>query len=246
MTMSQLVVGSALGCLLAQALLYSGRSLVTYLQRVRSERARASEAGPRLVGLFVKYAAPLSAAAAVLVLGLWTVSDWWVARSARNAALTGNFDSTPAAPAPAAHDSTDKAVARPVSTEPAAADADASDSNDPYSDPDFRVRHRAHRAGAASLKDALLQKAEAKASADLRRETQQHVQRSQYDCEAAERADHYLKAGLDVWGFAAWQQRYFPMDGYKGATLEQCREIKPLVPGSLDLQSTVAQETHRP
>jgi hypothetical protein len=36
------------------------------------------------------------------------------------------------------------------------------------------------------------------------------------------------------------------MDGYKGATLEQCREIKPLVPGALDLQSTVAQETHRP
>jgi hypothetical protein len=69
------------------------------------------------------------------------------------------------------------------------------------------------------------------------------VQRSQYDCEAAERAEHYLKVGLDVWGFAAWQQRYFPMDGYKGATLEQCRDIKAIVPGSLDLQSTVAQQT---
>ena len=60
---------------------------------------------------------------------------------------------------------------------------------------------------------------------------------------AADRAERYLKAGLDVWGFAAWQQRYFPTDGYKGAMLEQCREIKALLPGTLDLQSTVAQQT---
>jgi hypothetical protein len=36
------------------------------------------------------------------------------------------------------------------------------------------------------------------------------------------------------------------MDGYKGATLAQCKDIKNVVdPSSLDLQSTVAQTSHR-
>jgi hypothetical protein len=96
-----------------------------------------------------------------------------------------------------------------------------------------------------SLKETLLQRSEGKARADLLRETQQHLYRSQYDCEAADRAGKYLKAGLDVWGFAAWQIRYFPVDSYKGATLPECKDIKDVVdPSPLHSQSTVAQENH--
>ena len=96
-----------------------------------------------------------------------------------------------------------------------------------------------------SLKETLLRRSEARAQADLLRETQQHLHRSQYDCEAADRASKYVKAGLDVWGFAAWQIRHFSMVSYKGATLPQCRDIKNVVdPASLRLQSTVAQGKH--
>jgi len=73
----------------------------------------------------------------------------------------------------------------------------------------------------------------------------QHASRSQYDCEAADRAGRYLKAGLDVWGFGAWQLKYFPTEGYKGATLIACKDIPNVVdPSQLDLQSTVAQDGH--
>src|SRR5207249_12023792 len=85
-----------------------------------------------------------------------------------------------------------------------------------YTDTDFQVERHSHHAGRAlSLKETLLRRSEARAQADLLRETQQHLHRSQYDCEAADRAGKYLKAGLDVWGFAAWQIRHFPMVSYK-------------------------------
>jgi hypothetical protein len=118
------------------------------------------------------------------------------------------------------------------------------DNVDPYTDSDFKVHRRPHRAGTPlSLKETLVQRSEAKARADLLREIQQHVHRSQYDCEAAERANKYLNAGLDVWGFATWQLKYFPMNSYKGATLPQCRDVESVVdPSGLDLQSTVANE----
>lgn len=243
MNMSQLIIGSALGCLLAQAVLYSGRSLLKHMQPPHASRLlRAVAPGPRIVSMFVRYAAPVAVAAALVTLGVWTLEDYLAAKSSRNAAVAATFDpaaASAAQPRNAADDSAGHAAA------PEAASADAGGSSDPYSDPDFKVQHRQHHAGAATLKDTLLQRSEAKASADLRREIQQHLQRSQYDCEAAEHADRYLKAGLDVWGFAAWQQRYFPVSSYKGATLEQCKDIKTLVPGSLDLQSTVAQGTSR-
>jgi hypothetical protein len=111
-------------------------------------------------------------------------------------------------------------------------------------DPAFKVLHKPRRAGAApSLKEALVQKSETRARNELMRELQQHVHRSQYDCEAAAHADKYLKAGLDVWGFATWQVKYFPVDGYRGATLDQCRPIKNVVASSVDLQSAVAQQS---
>jgi hypothetical protein len=240
MSMSQLVIGCALGCLLAQALIFSGRSLLSALQRSPGGRLRRSiTPGPRALAMFVKYAAPVAIAAALITLGVWSVSDYLAAKSARTAALASTFDpaATPqVAPPPIPDDNLRHVTSEVVAAQPAGA-------ADPYDDPEFKVQHRAHRDATAALKDALLQKAEVKASTDLRRETQAHTQRSQYDCEAADRAERYLKAGLDVWGFAAWQQRYFPMDGYRGATLDQCRSIKPVTPGPLDLHSTVAQQT---
>jgi hypothetical protein len=122
----------------------------------------------------------------------------------------------------------------------------AAEAADPYSDPAFKVEHPAHHAGdAASLTEKLLRRSEVRARAELLADTKQHAGRSQYDCEAADRAEKYLRADLDVWGFAAWQVKYFPVDGYKGATLTQCRDIKSVVdPTELDLRSTVAQGRH--
>jgi hypothetical protein len=109
---------------------------------------------------------------------------------------------------------------------------------------DFKIRRKPRPAGSPlSLKEALVRRSEEKARADLLKQTQQYARRSQYDCEAAERASKYVKAGLDVWGFTAWQLKYFPMNTYKGATLEQCADITNVVdPSSLDLQSTVADK----
>ena len=106
------------------------------------------------------------------------------------------------------------------------------------------MQRPAHKAGTApSLKETLLQRSEAKTRSQLLRQLQQHAQRSQYDCEAAERGQKYLKADLDVWGFAAWQVKYFPVEGYQGATLPQCRDIKNVLdPTALDLHSTVAKK----
>jgi len=96
-----------------------------------------------------------------------------------------------------------------------------------------------------TLKETLLQRSEAKARAELLHEMQEHTSRSQYDCEAADHAARYLKAGLDVWGFAAWQLKYFPTEGYRGAMLLTCKDIPNVIdPSQLDLQSTVAQDGH--
>src|SRR5262249_33306245 len=126
------------------------------------------------------------------------------------------------------------------------APAPTADKINPYADPDYQVHRKPHRAGTPlSLKETLLRREETKARADLTKDMQQHLSRSQYDCEAADHATRYLKADLDVWGFASWQSKYFPVEGYKGATLAQCKDIKNVVdPGGLDLRSTVAQQTH--
>jgi hypothetical protein len=241
--MLQLVIGSTIGYLLAQVVLVSARFLLSRLQGPAStgRLRRFLTPGPKAVSMFVRYAAPVAGAAALITLGIWTVSDYLAAKSARGVAMANTFDTvapvTASQPRAVADENISHAPELAAAAEPAAGTVD------PYEDPEFKVQHHGHRGNGAALKEVLLQKSEVKASADLRRETQQHLARSQYDCEAADRAERYLKAGLDVWGFAAWQQRYFPTDGYKGATLEQCREIKTLLPGSLDLQSTVAQQT---
>jgi hypothetical protein len=245
--MTQIVVGAALGCIAAQGGLYGVRRLLGWLQRDEVGariRALTPPSGHALIGAFIKYAAPVGASVAVITLGVWAVGDYFTARAAaRSAALASTTDSAPAVPvahAPPRTEPAHTAAAPAVVEAPVVA---AVSKVDPYADPDYKVQRAPHRPGTAlTLKETLVRRSEAKARNELLREIQQHLARSQYDCEAADRAGKYLKADLDVWGFASWQAKYFPMEGYKGATVPQCKTIKNVVdPGALDLQSTVAQ-----
>jgi len=245
MSMTQLVIGTAFGFLVAQGLLYGLGRLMGWLKPgellMRARAMRAAPA-PSLVGAFIKYAAPVGVGAALITLAVWAASDYFAAKSARNAEAN-LFDSSVSAPA-AEQDSPPVRSAALTPAPAPVADPPVSSAPDPYTDPEFRVQHKPHRGGAApSLKEALVQKEETRARNELLRELQQHVQRSQYDCEAADRAGKYLKAGLDVWGFATWQVKYFPQSNYRGATREQCRDIKNVVASSVDLQSAVAQQS---
>jgi hypothetical protein len=248
MSMTQLVVGTAIGFLAAQAGLYGMKHLIGWLQREETRaRLRTLIPSPEhaVLGAFIRYAAPLGASAALITLGVWAVGDYLAAKSASIAAMTSVPDpatALPETPAPAPADEPRAPAAALGSAAPqAVAVADV----DPYRDADFRVQRRSHRAGSPeSLKEKLLERSEAHARSELMKEMQQHVKRSQYDCEAADHANRYLKAGLDVWGFAAWQGKHFPMDGYRGATLTQCKEIKNVIdPSRLNLQSAVAQQS---
>ena len=245
MSMTQLIIGACLGFMIAQGVLHGIRQLQGWLQqdRVRT-RVRALVPAPALIGGFVRYAGPVGASAALITLGVWAVSDYLAAKSAHAAAMASLFDpavaEAPTDPHNAIDDSAPAAAAPALDAAPAAAAHDI----DPYHDPDFKVQRPAHKAGTApSLKETLLQRSEAKTRSELLRQLQQHAQRSQYDCEAAERGQKYLKADLDVWGFAAWQVKYFPAEGYQGATLPQCRDIKNVLdPTALDLHATVARK----
>jgi hypothetical protein len=247
MGMTQLIMGTALGFIVAQSALYAVRHSLGWLQRGEvgaRVRAMAPSPGHAVVAGFIRYAAPLGAAAALITLAVWGIGDYMAAKAARSATLTTALDpAAPGAQLPAA--SEDRAAgAVAANAEPAA--AVQPDGADPYADPDYKVQRRPHRQGSSpSLKEALLLRSEAKARAELLRDMQLHARRSQYDCEAADRAGRYLKAGLDVWGFAAWQLKYFPTEGYKGAALAACQDIPNVLdPSQLDLQSTVAQGGH--
>ena len=249
MSMAQVVIGAALGFIIAEGVLYGIRHLIVWVRRDdtrRRLRTLTSSRESAFIAGFTRYGALVGASAAIITLGAWAVGDYLAAKSARSAAMANTFDpGAPAAPAASPHPADDGGGVEPVAdvdSNPPAASASA----DPYADPDFKVEHHSHHSGsAASLKETLLERSEAKARAELLRETKQHQHRSQYDCEAAGRADRYLKAGLDVWGFAAWQFKYFPANGYKGATLAECKDIKEVVdPSSVDLKSTVAQVNH--
>ncbi len=249
MSMTQLVIGSALGFFVAQGVLYSIRHLIGWLQRsdARKRILRPTPSlGSTLIGAFIKYAAPVGAGAALITLGVWAVGDHYAAKSARSAATADVFRPS-TAPVSDSHGSADQLAGPAAASTGDRSTALAPDPLDPYADSDFKVQRRPHRAGrASSLKETLLQRSEAKARADLLTQTQQHLHRSQYDCEAADRASRYLKADLDVWGFATWQIRHFPMGIYKGATLSQCKDIKEVVDhsSSVHLQSTLAQGKH--
>lgn len=239
MTMLQLVTGTAIGFLLAQAVLYGSRRLLGWLQRGDlAPRLRAIRApGPTVLSACIRYAAPVAISVALATLCIWGVSDYLAARSARNAEAH-LFDNPAAAPGEDSPRLAEVALTPPPPAEPAEAPVSAAD---PYADPEFKVQRKG-RHGADALRDSLLQKSELRARNELLRDLQQHARRSQYDCEAAARAGRYLKAGLDVWGFANWQLKYFPTDSYRGATLDQCRTIKNVVASPVDLQSAIARQ----
>lgn len=249
MSMTQLIIGTALGFIVAQSGLYGIRHSLGWLQReeVRTRLSALSPSpGHAIVAGFIRYAAPIGATVALITLGVWAVGDYLSAKAARGAALA-SLDSTATVTPP--EGSTEEgtsvfpASGSAANAEPAI--AVQPENADPYADPDYRVRRRAHRPGAPSLKETLLQRSEDKARAELLREMQQHARRSQYDCEAAEHAARYLKAGLDVWGFGPWQLKYFPTAGYKGATLAACKDIPNVLdPTQFDLQAAVAQDHH--
>lgn len=242
MSMTKLIIGTALGFLLAQGLLYVlGRLRGALRQGELFARVRGMSASPEptVLGALIRYAAPLGIGAALITLGVWAVNDYLAARSVRNAEAH-LFD---ASPAPDAEQPASPVQSASLKPPPPPEVVDETGAPDPYADAEFKVRRKPHRAGAApSLKERLVQQSEARARDALLRELRQHVDRSQYDCEAADRAGKYLRAGLDVWGFATWQVKYFPVDNYRGATLERCRAIKNVVASSVDLQSAVAQQ----
>ena len=247
MSMTQLIVGTALGFVVAQSALYGLKYSCGWLQReeVRTRiRAMTPSPGHAFVAGFIRYAAPIGASAALITLGVWAVGDYLAAKAARSAALANAGDTATIAGVTPTQGSPDEAAGGTGASNGESATAVQPENVNPYADPDYKVHRRLHRPGSAlNLKETLLQRAETKARAELLREVHQHASRSQYDCEAADRAGRYLKAGLDVWGFAAWQLKYFPVEGYKGATLIECKEIPNVVdPSQLDLQSTVAQD----
>jgi hypothetical protein len=245
MNMTQLILGTALGFIVAQSGLYGIGHSLRWLQREEVRTRVRTMPGHVIVGGFIRYAAPIGAAAALLTLGVWGVGDYLAAKAARTAALTSPLDTGTGGAAQSqspAEEATGSAAVPAVE----ATTAVQPESADPYADPDYKVHRRPHRPGTAlSLKETLLQRSEAKARAELMRDMQQHARRSQYDCEAADRAARYLKAGLDVWGFGAWQLKYFPAEGYNGATLASCKDIPNVVdPSQLDLQAAVAPDGH--
>lgn len=223
-SMMQIIFGSALGFIIGQGVLYG------------LQRSMASFRGSAFLAGFIKYAGVVATAAALITLGVWTVGDYLGARSARSVARANVSDLPAVAAIPAAEDGPDEAAGQAAASRTNASKQTPADAIDPYADSEFKVHRRPHRAGTPlSLKETLLQRSEAKARADLLKQIQQHMDRSQYDCEAAERANKYLKADLDVWGFATWQVKYFPTDDYQGATLPQCRDIQSVVDPSVAL-----------
>jgi hypothetical protein len=246
MSMTELVIGAALGFVLAQLALHGTSYLLKWL-RTDGARGRLRRIlpmkGSAVGGFFVRYAAPISVSAALVLMGAWAVGDYLKARAAHGTAMASTFDATPAAPPADGQDVADAHPAAPAAIPAVRHEAAAPQevaAADPYADPEFKVRRKPHKS--MTLKETLLEKSEARARADLLRETQQHMQRSQYDCEAADRAAKYVAADLDVWGFAAWQMKYFPTNNYKGATLAQCKDVNNVIdPSWLNLQSAVAQ-----
>jgi hypothetical protein len=236
MNMTQLVLGCALGFIVAQGLLFGLRRLLGGKARAAAAEADDKSLPLSYVRAFIRYAAPVFASAAFVLLGAWTLQDYLSAKSAHAVVA----DAAESAPVPA--DSQTSAAATSAAAADVDPDATAATAPDPYADANFRV---AHHARSASLKDQLVQRAELKARWELLAQLRQHQRRSQYDCEVADHADKYLKAGLDVWGFTTWQAKYFPVENYQGASLPQCQEIQSAVdPAQMNLKSAVARSEH--
>lgn len=247
--MSQLVIGSTLGFLLAQALVQALKLMFVSSRREELRQNLRTAFARRDSGLadgFVKYAGAVALVAALTVLGGWGLADYLEAKS--SAAATRDTEVAQAQPDPLPGAMRPDATAQEPGAAVAAPVADRDYANtsavDPYSDSEFSVRRRARR-GSGNLKDAFLQRSEEKARSDLLKETQEREQRSQYDCELAAHAARYVKAGLDVWGFTTWQAKYFPLEGYKGATLPECKGIRDVIdPKRINVKSAVANRSN--
>src|SRR5690242_18824340 len=140
MSMTQVVIGAALGCLAAQGGLYGFRQLAGWMQRDGlGARLRALAPSPdsSLVAAFVKYAGPVGMGVALVTLGVWAVSDYVAARSVRSATLAGVADSAPPVPAAAAPDQGSNEAAPVHTAEQVDAAAPAADRTSPYADPDY-------------------------------------------------------------------------------------------------------------
>jgi len=245
MSMFQIIIGAAIGVIAAEVLLFAFRRFVTLRAPAARKWLRDMNPSQRFAGIggFGRYAALVLGCATLITLALWGTVNYLANRSERREALAAATDPAAAIATHSAEDALAGAHAPLRNLDVGAADP-AADAVDPYADPDFKVHRRPHRAGgASSLKETLVQRAESKARAELLQEMTQHAQRSQYDCETADHVDKYLKADLDVWGFAAWQAKYFPIENYKGASLPQCRDISEVIdPAHINIQSTVAQQ----
>jgi hypothetical protein len=228
--MSQVVLGAALGCILGQGVLYSLNVFLGWLKRKELRNELVPVRGTAILAGFIKYAGVLGACGALITLGVWTLEDHMATSSgSRPVKAEVISPSTPPPLTPAENHWDDgAALDRKANASTAVIDID------PYADTEFKVRHVPRRKGSpANLKETLLQRSEATARADLLKQTQQHANRSQYDCEAAGRATKYLEADLDVWGFTAWQVKYFPTAAYKGAKAPPCTDIENVVDPSV-------------
>src|SRR2546421_6720705 len=138
MSMTQLVIGTALGFFVAQGVLYSIRHLIGWLQRsdARKRILRPTPSlGSTFIGAFIKYAAPVGAGAALITLGVWAVGDHYAAKSAHSAATADVFRHS-AAPGSDPHGSVEELAGPAVAADPL----------DPYTGPDFKVQRRPDRA----------------------------------------------------------------------------------------------------
>src|ERR1700722_16087332 len=129
MGMSQLIIGTAFGFIVAQVLFFGSRGSMGLAQRDQLRlrlRKLMPARGSVIVHGFVKYAAPVAVGAALITLGAWAVGDYFAAKAARGAAMAsaldpsvggagndqhGNAALTPPPPALAAADDVDEGTA---------------------------------------------------------------------------------------------------------------------------------------
>ncbi|MFZ0007079.1 MAG: hypothetical protein WAK94_02440, partial [Steroidobacteraceae bacterium] len=167
MSMSQLVIGAAIGYIVAHLVLFGTKYSMAWLRRDAVQmrlRVLASAPGPAVAAGLIKYGAVIGASAALLALGAWAIGDYYAAKSASSAVAASVADPPPA-PASSPQRSEEEVAAQPASRQAvrfastAASAGAAAGTADPYSDPAFKVERPAHHAGdAASLTEKLVRR----------------------------------------------------------------------------------------
>jgi len=200
--MMQLIFGAALGFILGEGVLQGLKHSIGWLQAAEVRKRVGnlpSVQGSDLIRGFIKYAGVAGAVVALITLAVWSVGDYIGAKSTRRM-TNANVSGVAAAsiPAPGVHGAPNESAGITPSSKGNSAAEVPADNPDPYGDSDFKVQARPRVGPHPNLRETLVQRSEARARVDLLRQTQDHAHRSQYDCETAERASKYLKAGLDV------------------------------------------------